>query len=128
MKILHTAIMVLDLAKSLDFYINILGFKEEFRDVSPDGKLTKVFLLLEQAGHQIELIYDSSRNTPYHVGDGLAHVAFQVDDIDQVYKEWSTKGVHFSQPPHHIPGAPINMTFAFLTDPDGYPFELIEEK
>ncbi len=120
--------MVFDLARSLDFYVNKLGFKEEFRVVSPDKKLTKVFLFLEQGAHQIELIHDSSRREPYQVGDGLAHIAFKVDDVDKLYKEWSAKGVHFSQKPHHMPGAPMNMKFAFITDPDGYPFELIEEK
>ncbi len=120
--------MVFDLARSLDFYVNKLGFKEEFRVVSPDKKLTKVFLFLEEGAHQIELIHDNSRREPYKVGDGLAHIAFKVDDVDKLYKEWSAKGVRFSQKPHHMPGAPMNMKFAFITDHDGYPFELIEEK
>ncbi len=86
MKILHTALMVFDLAKSLDFYVSKLGFKEEFRVVSPDKKFTKVFLFLEKGGHQIELIHDSSRKKPYQTGDGLAHIAFKVNDIDKVHK------------------------------------------
>lgn len=128
MKILHTALMVFDLAKSLDFYVSKLGFKEEFRVVSPDKKFTKVFLFSEKGGHQIELIHDSSRKRPYQIGDGLAHIAFKVNDIDKVHKEWAANGVRFSQEPHHMPGAPMSMKFAFITDPDGYPFELIEEK
>lgn len=128
MKILHTAFMVFDLNKSLDFYLNLLGFNEEFRVVSPDKRLTKVFLFLEKSGHQIELIHDSSREKPYEVGDGLAHIAFEVENIDEEYRKLVSNGVHFTQEPHHMPGAPLNMKFAFFIDPDGYLYELIEQK
>ncbi len=44
MKYLHTMIRVSDLDKSLDFFVNKLGFVEQRRHVNDKGRYTLVFV------------------------------------------------------------------------------------
>ena len=54
MKLLHTMIRVLDLDASLNFYCNLLGFKEVRRTEVPEGKFTLVFLAADEGEHERE--------------------------------------------------------------------------
>jgi catechol 2,3-dioxygenase-like lactoylglutathione lyase family enzyme len=71
-----------DLAAAKSFYVDRLGFRVTF-EVSEDGHSG----LLGVARGTIEITLDSPM--PGHGRNGC--VAFQVDDADSYYREWSSK-------------------------------------
>ncbi len=120
----HIAIIVSDYAVSRDFYVNKLGFSVIRENYRPEKKDWKLDLRL---GESTELEIFAPENPPkrpsWPEACGLRHLAFRVDEIEQIVQELSSLG---------IPCEPIRtdsftgkkMTFFF--DPDGLPLELHE--
>ncbi len=120
MKFLHAMIRVLDLDKSLKFFINDLGLKEVRRKEVPQGKFTLVFLATEEGGPEIELTYNWDEKDPYSVGRSFGHLAFQVEDIYQKCEDLQNKGVTILRPPR-------DGYMAFIKSPDGISVELLQK-
>ena len=120
MKFLHAMIRVLDLDKSLKFFINDLGLKEVRRKEVPQGKFTLVFLTTEEGGPEIELTYNWDEKDPYSVGRSFGHLAFQVEDIYQKCEDLQNKGVTILRPPR-------DGYMAFIKSPDGISVELLQK-
>tara|TARA_Y100001954_G_scaffold54204_1_gene58061 strand:+ start:7475 stop:7894 length:420 start_codon:yes stop_codon:yes gene_type:complete len=120
MKFLHAMIRVLDLDKSLKFFINDLGLKEVRRKEVPQGKFTLVFLATEEGGPEIELTYNWDEKDPYSVGRSFGHLAFQVEDIYQKCEDLQNKGVKILRPPR-------DGYMAFIKSPDGISVELLQK-
>ncbi|HET9393470.1 MAG TPA: methylmalonyl-CoA epimerase [Candidatus Rubrimentiphilum sp.] len=84
MEIDHIAIVVKDMAKTLDLYTNTLGFKEIYRETIADQGVEAVGL---QAGNSvIELLrpLDESSSIARYRGDAetkLHHTAYRVADL-----------------------------------------------
>ena len=123
-KIHHTAIICSDYQKSKDFYISILGAKiiqETFRVERDSYKLD-----LSIANSQIELF--SFPNPPHRISNpeacGLRHLAFEVDFIEDVFKELQNHGVEVEN--IRLDGL-TNKKFTFFKDPDGLPIEIYEK-
>jgi glyoxylase I family protein len=125
MKIHHIAITVKDLERSVVFYKETLGFRQEERGTKPgwDGEA----VVLELGGMRLELFaFDNSIDRKDDLSDfkvrGLKHIAFEVDSVQDTYKSLKEKGVDIDEP--------VNGTtcawFCFLRDPDGIPLELYE--
>ena len=128
MRYLHTMIRVGDIDKSLQFYQDILGFKEIRRSDYPEDKFTLVFLQApgetdDEFGPMLELTYNYGVES-YDLGKGYGHVAFKVDSMSDVQDNIEKHGLAFSWGPGKTPDGRKQM--AFLTDPDGYKIELIE--
>lgn len=120
----HAAIICSDYARSKAFYCNILGLRviaENYRDGRNSYKLD----LALPDGSQIELF--SFPNPPPRVSkpeaQGLRHLAFRVNDIDQCVNYLQSKGVE-------VEDIRIDeytqKRFTFFADPDGLPLELYE--
>jgi len=127
MKMLHTCLRVLDLDATLKFYCDTLGFVLKRKFELPGADATLAFIAVDDShdSHEIELTYNHGQKEPYTVGDGFAHIALAVEDIDEAYKKWTAEGVTFRKPPHTIgSGSKI----AFILDPDGYNIELIQSR
>ncbi|MEC7181596.1 MAG: VOC family protein [Bdellovibrionota bacterium] len=120
MKFLHAMIRVLDLDKSLKFFINDLGLKEVRRKEVSQGKFTLVFLATEEGGPEIELTYNWDEKDPYSVGRSFGHLAFQVEDIYQKCEDLQHKGVTILRPPR-------DGYMAFIKSPDGISVELLQK-
>ena len=120
MKFLHAMIRVLDLDKSLKFFIDDLGLKEVRRKEVPKGKFTLVFLTTEEGGPEIELTYNWGEKDPYSIGRSFGHLAFQVEDIYQKCEELQNKGVAILRPPR-------DGYMAFIKSPDGISVELLQK-
>ena len=120
MKFLHAMIRVLDLEKSLKFFIEDLGLKEVRRKDVPQGKFTLVFLAVEEGGPEIELTHNWGENEPYSTGRSFGHLAFQVDDIYQKCEDLEKKGVTILRPPR-------DGYMAFVKSPDGISIELLQK-
>lgn len=119
----HIAIIVSDYEKSRDFYVNKLGFeviRENYRPYRDDYKLD-----LKLGDCELE-IFSGKNNPPrpsYPEACGLRHLAFKVENIEDVVKELVDMGIEVED---------IRLdTFTenkmtFFHDPDGLPLELHE--
>ncbi len=123
MRLEHTCYRVLDMQKSLDFYINKLGFENKKTvELKQVGQLA-IYVAPPGDPTAIELLEDQNRTEPYELGDGYSHIAVEVESVEQTFKDWSARGVQFrGQPFRMAHGAFI----AFCEDPDGYVIELVE--
>jgi len=119
----HVAIIVSNYEVSKNFYVNILGFKiirENYRKERNSYKLD-----LEIGNSELEIF--SMNECPKRLSRpeacGLRHLAFYVDNIEEVISELNSKG---------IVTEPIRLDeytgkkFTFFNDPDGLPLELHE--
>lgn len=115
---LHVKLDVADLARSQQFYCEVLGWKQIVRYDRADG-ITIVQVSPTGQGAGIELWYE-----PPHRGFAFdrLHVAASVDDLNATIERLIANGVTIDQPPFRIG----HETIAFIRDPDGYLIELNE--
>lgn len=120
MKFLHTMVRVLDLDKSLDFFVNKLGLIETRRNEFPEAKFTLVFLSTHIGGPEIELTCNWGESRPYSVGRNFGHLAFEVDDIYDSCQKLQHSGVQILRPPR-------DGRMAFVRSPDLISVELLQK-
>ena len=123
----HIAIIVTDLEKARNFYVEQLGFtvvREVFRQDRNDTILN-LKIGDEPDSPEIELFVE--KNPPKRVSNpeacGLRHLAFRVDDVEKAVAELEQKGIE-CEPIRMDPYTKNRMTF--FRDPDGLPLELHE--
>jgi lactoylglutathione lyase len=86
---------VKDLDASVKFYTNVLGMKVRDRTTVEAAKGVVVELVSEDGGHPLELNYyekGSPFDTKYEAGEGLDHLAFRVEDLDEAVAEAKKAG------------------------------------
>ncbi|MGB1297192.1 MAG: VOC family protein [Psychrobium sp.] len=120
----HVAIIASDYQRSKSFYCDILGLeiiRETYRQQRDSYKLD----LALPDGAQIELFSfpDAPARPSYPEAQGLRHLAFAVDDIDESVAYLISQDIVVE---------PIRLDeltskrFTFFNDPDGLPLELYE--
>lgn len=93
-KMEHTAIMVQDMERSIQFYCDVLGFNVRLRGRKPDREMA--FLYLEsQPDMEIELICDVGSAVGYNEDGIVNHLAFTVNDIEAAIGYLKDKRVEF---------------------------------
>ena len=114
---------VADVARSIDFYGNKLGFTVEI-DKAPQFAMIRVG---GAGGGTIGLLahdsadpLGSASGTPRQRG-GI-HVELTTDDLDALYEHLQRRGVEFFEPPHEEPWERSMRAY----DPDGYTVEFAE--
>lgn len=120
----HIAVICSDYDRSKKFYTEILGFpiiNETYRAQRNSYKLD----LKVGENHQVELF--SFPNPPERSSNpeacGLRHLAFEVDDIEQMVSYLELKGVEVEDIRiDEITGK----KFTFFKDPDNLPLEIYE--
>lgn len=127
MRMLHTMIRVGDLDRSIKFYTEVLGMKLLRRNEYPEGKFTLAFVGYgdEVSNSVIELTYNWGVDS-YDLGSGFGHIALEVDDVYQAAEAIRNKGGKILRE-----AGPMNAgttLIAFVSDPDGYPIELIGKR
>ncbi|UZO80088.1 VOC family protein [Aquimarina sp. ERC-38] len=140
----HIGIPVSNLVKSIEFYKEFLGGKILFQnEMVGEGfsKGTKVpnaackFAMIEIKNTIIELIeYTNPIGKPFRQNNndvGAIHIAFEVDDIQETYKNLSEKGYQFNAEPYTFKEKDkaediVGASFAYLNDPDGIQLEIFE--
>lgn len=124
MKMLHTCIRVQHLDQSLAFYEKAFGFKEKKRLDYPEHTFTIVYLGLENDDYELELTYNYNHE-PYNIGDGYGHIALGVDAFEELHDSQMAAGY----PVTDYKGLPdSSVRYYFVTDPDGYKIEVIQNK
>lgn len=126
MRILHTMIRVTDLEKSIDFYTRILGMSLLRKHDYPEGRFTLAFVGYgkEEENSVLELTYNWDVKE-YEMGSAFGHIAIGVNDAYKACEDIKRSGgnvIREAGPMKH--GTTI---IAFVTDPDGYKIELIQE-
>jgi lactoylglutathione lyase len=121
--LLHTMIRVKDLERSVRFYTEVLGLREERRSVLERADATLVFLVDGNGHHAIELTYNHD-GRDYELGNQFGHFALGVADLDRAADELARHGVTFSRGPYRVSEG--GSRIAFIRDPDGIEIELIE--
>ena len=120
---LHTRLRIADLERTIDWYRH-LGFVCVGREPrSPQGNLL-AFLEIPGSAHQLELCCQPGR--PPSVPEDLVHTAVGYPDLPAKCAElealgWTVWPADWRSAFQHGP------RMAFVTDPDGYEVELLEE-
>lgn len=117
----HIAIIGSNYEKSKKFYVDILGFeviRENYREKRKDYKID-----LRQENIEIELfiIPGCPKRLSYPEANGLRHLAFKVESVEETVKELQRLGIE-TEPIRIDEFTGEQMTFFF--DPDGLPLEL----
>jgi len=126
MRILHTMLRVGDLQRSIDFYTRVLGMKLLRRSENPEYKYSLAFLGYgSNPDHaELELTYNHGVSQ-YEMGSAYGHVAIGVEDAARACAAVREAGGNVTREAGPVKGG--TTVIAFVTDPDGYKIELIEE-
>lgn len=116
----HFNFNVLDLDKSLAFYKEALGLTPVREKEASDGSFKLVYLGDGKSDFSLELTYLTDRKEPYDLGECEFHLAFHVDEFDELYKKHKEMGVICFENP--------GMGIYFISDPDGYWIEIVPAK
>ena len=127
MRILHTMLRVGDLARSVDFYTNVLGMKVLRTTDRPQQQYTLAFVGYADESEQsvLELTHNYGI-AKYDLGTGYGHVAIEVDDAAAACAAVRAKGGSVTREAGPVKGG--TTVIAFIEDPDGYKIELVERK
>ena len=111
-KIDHIGIAVKNLEETLKFYEDVLGIKCISQEVVEEQKVKVAFLPIGDT--EVELLESTSEDGPIarfieKKGEGIQHIAFKVDNIEEAIKELEEKGVRMidEQPRYGAGGARI---------------------
>lgn len=122
----HIGIAVKDLKESIPYYENILGLKCYAVEEVVDQKVKTAFFMVGQT--KIELLESTDPEGPIgkfleKKGEGIHHIAFAVNNLEEVLEETASKGVQLidKQPRKGAEGMHIaflhpKSTFGVLTE------------
>ncbi|XP_022994208.1 LOW QUALITY PROTEIN: lactoylglutathione lyase GLX1 [Cucurbita maxima] len=125
---LRAVYRVSDLDRTIEFYTECFGMKLlRIRDV-PEAKCTRAFMGFgsEQSSFVLELNY-SYGVTSYDIGAGFGHFAIASQDVYKMVENVRVKGAGAGavvRESFEVKG--FSIVLAFVKDPDGYIFELIQ--
>ena len=123
-RFLHTRIRVSDLERSIDWYGKTCGFTVLKRnDKSPAGNQI-VHMQLPGNAHTLELTY--SPDYEVKVPEDLMHTCIGVDDIIDYCTRMEAEGLEIWPENWKEKFSGGGSKMAFLTDPDGYELEILE--
>jgi methylmalonyl-CoA/ethylmalonyl-CoA epimerase len=95
-KIDHIGVAVNSIESSLKFFSNTLGLKLEGQETVAEQKVTTAFMPVGDT--EVELLQSTAPDGPIagfieKKGEGVQHVAFLVDNIEEALKELEAKGI-----------------------------------
>ena len=121
----HVEIIPSDVEQTIDFYVNILGFKVKSRHAM-DRPPMKEIVYLELGDTVIELIAAENpapkSEEPWQVQ--YRGIALEVEDMDKAVDHLKNKGIEITIPPVDLG----NSLRGEIRDPDGLIIELREWK
>lgn len=144
----HTSFTVADLARSVRFYVDVLGFELIAEQVQhneytarlvgfPDAHLKVALLTMPRAvvgssRHHVELVeYVHPRGEPTDVTTnrpGAPHLALITNDIHADFERMKSQGVRFKAEAPVAIAAGVNQGgfTVYFTDPDGITLEMVQ--
>jgi len=117
----HLAVYVKDLAKTRQFYEELLGFAEPFTLPNKDKTATRIVFIKVNDQQYFEIFNEKDR------GEGqLNHISFYVDSADRAYAFFKAHGIAVLGDKGQVPkGQTGNKNFN-VKDPDGHIVEIVE--
>jgi catechol 2,3-dioxygenase-like lactoylglutathione lyase family enzyme len=140
----HTSYSVTNMAPSLAFYRDLLGFEvvnerpevtnTYFRTIIgfPDAVVYAVLLKIPGTNHHLELFeykhpQGVKQATDRPNNPGSSHIAYLVDDLRALYVRLKAANVQFFTEPVYLDEGPNKGGWAvYMQDPDGIIIELFE--
>ncbi|PKA61240.1 putative lactoylglutathione lyase, chloroplast [Apostasia shenzhenica] len=124
-RLLHVVYRVGDLDKTIKFYTECLGMKLLRKRDIPEERYTNAFLGYgpEDSHFVVELTYNYGVDK-YDIGTGFGHFGIAVEDVAKTVDLIKAKGGKVTREPGPVKGG--KSVIAFIEDPDGYKFELLE--
>lgn len=124
-RLFHVVYRVGDLDKTIKFYTECLGMKVLRKRDIPEERYSNAFLGYgpEESNFAVELTYNYGVDK-YDIGTGFGHFGIAVEDVARTVDLVKAKGGKVTREPGPVKGG--SSTIAFIEDPDGYTFELLE--
>lgn len=124
-RMLHAVYRVGDLERTIKFYTECFGMKLLRQRDIPDEKYSNAFLGFgpEESHFVVELTYNYGVDK-YDIGTGFGHFAIASPDVYKLVENIRAKGGNITREPGPVKGG--STVIAFVKDPDGYIFELIQ--
>ncbi|KAH7440043.1 hypothetical protein KP509_04G088800 [Ceratopteris richardii] len=124
-RFLHVVYRVGNLEKTIKFYTECLGMKLLRKRDIPEEKYTNAFLGYgpEDTHFVVELTYNYGVDK-YDIGTGFGHFGIAVEDVYKTVELIKAKGGKVTREAGPVKGG--KTVIAFVEDPDGYKFELIQ--
>ncbi|NLT58513.1 MAG: lactoylglutathione lyase [Clostridiales bacterium] len=116
----HNNINVTDLEKSVAFYKEALGLREQRRHAAGDGSFTLVFLEDGLSDWRLELTWLRDHPQPYDLGENEIHFCLETDDLEAARAKHREMGCICYENPA--------MGIYFIADPDGYWVEIVPSR
>jgi glyoxylase I family protein len=117
----HIEIVPIDIEKTLDFYLNILGFKLKSRTKMHAGPMQEI-IYITLGDTMVELIVVETpapaSTIPFQAGYRI--MAIEVEDMDKAVEYLKSKGVEISRPPVTMGTTKRGE----IKDPNGFTIEL----
>jgi lactoylglutathione lyase len=114
-------INVSDLARSERFYTEALGLSVTHRIEIPG---VSEVVLAGASGNRIQLARHHEQSGPIEHGNALWKLYLDTDDCEGLYARAIAAGAEAVSGPQHL--AQWNVSVAFIRDPDGYLFEIVQ--
>ena len=125
----HIGIRVSDLARSIDYYRRVFGFRAVYDNhAGPDADRVVIGII---AGLAVELIKpaDAQAGPAAQPVDpnalGFSGITFSVDDVDEAFAALQAQGLANMDPPKTVPPG---IRLVLFRDPDGNLLEVIDLK
>ncbi len=121
----HLSINVRDIAKSLDFYSRILGFRQ--LQTVDCGAFDITYFALP-GGTRLELFDYHGKNQAVQQAEsvvGLRHLAFAVTDVAAHERQLRSEGVGITLPTCDLPN--LGVRVCLFLDPNGVTLEFCEK-
>ncbi len=119
----HIAIIASNYELSKNFYVNILGFQIIRENYRKDRDSYKLDLKIGNSEIELFSMPKAPKRPSYPEACGLRHLAFRVEDIEDIVDELNANGIETE--PVRIDEY-TGRKFTFFSDPDGLPLELHE--
>ncbi|PRW33813.1 putative lactoylglutathione chloroplastic [Chlorella sorokiniana] len=126
-RMLHAVYRVGDMDKTIKYYQDCFGMKLlRYRDI-PEGKYSNAFLGYgpEETHFAMELTYNYGVDS-YDLGEGFGHFGIAAPDVYKLESAVKTAGGNVSRAAGPVKGG--KTVIAFVDDPTGYKFELIQRE
>lgn len=122
--LLHACIRVQDLEASKKFYMDLFDFEISREKDFPEDEFTLSYLVVPGSNFELELTYNYNSG-PYTMGNGFSHLALGVDNLEETYKKCQAASYEITEMKSLSDNS---ATYFFITDPDGYRLEVMQNQ